>query len=218
MSPIKPTLKTEIIPLLLITISFVLGFYFYANFPERVPTHWNFKGEVDNWSSAGFGAFFPPFLLLGMYVLFLILPSIDPKKDRYQEFSGTYHLFKDLIMLILFVIYLAAGYAGLGYKIDIGLIVSMTIGLLFIIFGTQMPKIKSNWFIGIRTPWTLSNEEVWSKTHDLGGKTFMIAGVLLILAGLVKNDWSLIILLVGVFIAALVPVVYSYVEFRKVNK
>jgi len=218
MSPIKPTLKTEIIPLILIILSFVLGFYFYTHFPARVPSHWNFQGQVDSWSSAGFGAFFLPFLLLGMYILFLVIPYLDPKKERYQEFKGTYHLFKGLIMFILFGIYLAAGYAALGYQVDIGLIVSLMIGLLFIIFGSQMSKIKSNWFIGIRTPWTLSNEEVWTKTHALGGKTFIIAGVLLILAGLLKNSWSLIVLLVGVCIAALVPVVYSYVLFRRITK
>ena len=164
------------------------------------------------------GAFFLPFLLLGMYILFLVIPYLDPKKERYQEFRGTYHLFKSLIIAILFVIYLAAGYAGMGYKVDIGLIVSLMIGLLFIIFGSQMSKIKSNWFIGIRTPWTLSNEVVWKKTHELGGITFSIAGVILMLAGYLKSELSLIILLTAVAIAGIVPVVYSYVEFKKVNK
>lgn len=218
MSPIKPTLKTEVIPLLLIIASFVLGFYFYAHFPARIPSHWNFQGQVDSWSSAGFGAFFLPFLLLGMYILFLVIPYLDPKKERYQEFSGTYHLFKNFLIFVLLAIYVIASLNGLGYKIDVGISVSLLIGLLFIVLASQMPKIKSNWFIGIRTPWTLSNEEVWTKTHELGGKTFMIAGLLIILAGLFKSSWAMIILLIAVGIAALVPVVYSYVLYRRITK
>lgn len=218
MNPLKPTLKTEILSLIMIVASFVLAFYFYQNFPDQVPTHWNFQGQADGWSSAGVGAFMIPFVLLGMYVLFLVIPLIDPKKDRYQEFAGTYHLFKNFIILFMFVIYLIVGYSGLGYDLDISIIVTTMVGLLFMVIGSQMPKIKSNWFIGIRTPWTLSSEEVWKNTHILGGKTFIIGGLLLIIAGFLENQFSLYLFIVAIILAAIVPMVYSYVWYRKLNK
>jgi uncharacterized membrane protein len=218
MSPLKPTLKTEILSLIMIVASFVLAFYFYQNFPDQVPTHWNFRGEVDGWSSAGFGAFMIPFVILGMYLLFLVIPLIDPKKERYREFTGTYHLFKNFILFFMFIIYLIIGYSGLGYDLDISIIVSTLVGLLFIVLGSQMPKIKSNWFIGIRTPWTLSNEEVWKKTHEVGGKFFIIGGLLIIIAGLLENKFSLYIFIAAIIIAAIVPMVYSYVWYRKTEK
>ncbi|MEK7072147.1 MAG: DUF1648 domain-containing protein, partial [Patescibacteria group bacterium] len=87
MSPIKATIKTEIFPILLIIISILTSFYFYANFPEQVATHWNFEGQVDGYSSKAVGMFLIPLIMLGLYVMFLALPHIDPKKDRYGEFS-----------------------------------------------------------------------------------------------------------------------------------
>jgi len=218
MSPIKPTLKTEIASLLMIVIGFILSFYFYANFPEQVPTHWNIQGQVDGWSSAGFAAFFFPFLVLGLYLLFLVIPYLDPKKDRYKEFRTTYHLFKGVIVAFMFVIYLVVGFSGMGYDLDISIIVSSMVAILFLLIGSQMPKIKSNWFLGIRTPWTLSSEKVWQKTHVFGSKTFLIAGLLLFIAGILDGTASLILFIASILLAVLAPIVYSYMEFRRVGK
>ena len=116
--PIKISWNSEFIPVLTIVISIALSFYFYSQFPSMVPTHWNFKGAVDGYSSKAFGAFFLPILLIGMYALFLFLPNLDPHKDRYQQFEKTYHNFKALIMVFLLFIYVITGFAGIGYQIS----------------------------------------------------------------------------------------------------
>jgi len=217
-NPVKPTLKTEIIPLVLLIITVVLSFYFYANWPDQVASHWNFKGEVDGWSSKTFNAIFFPLLLVGMYLLFIFLPYLDPKKDRYQEFSKPYHIFKASIIGILAIIYLAMGAYNLGYAINIGQIVPLFIGLMMIVIGNFMGKVKNNWFMGIRTPWTLSSENVWNKTHRLGGWLFMIFGLIIIIAPYLPEPLSMGLFFLGALALILGTTVYSYLIYRQEQK
>lgn len=217
-SPIKATIKTEIIPIILIIISILASFYFYANFPEKVPTHWNYKGEIDGWSAKGFAAFFFPGLNLGMYLLFLCLPYFDPKRDKYIQFHKPYHVFKNLLITFMTGIYFLIGFAGLGFELAIGKIIPVAVGILFLIIGNYLGKIKSNWFMGIRTPWTLSSEEVWNKTHRLGGKMFMLFGLLMICGIFLPSQAYWIIFLASVFAVAIVPMVYSFFLFKKNQK
>ncbi|MFA5021977.1 MAG: SdpI family protein [Patescibacteria group bacterium] len=217
-NPIKASFKTEIIPIILILLSIAASFYFYANFPPTVATHWNYKGDVDGWSSKAFAAFFFPFFNIALYLLFLGIPYLDPKKDRYEQFAKVYHVFKNLFVIFMTAIYFLVGLAGLGYDVSVGSIVPASVGILFIILGNYMGKIKSNWFMGIRTPWTLSNEEVWNKTNRLGGKIFILIGILLIV-GIVLPPmvfWQLFI--IGMLIIVLVPMIYSFLLYKKLEK
>ena len=216
-NPIKPTIKTEVLPLLVLVAAIISSFYFYSHFPERIPTHWSFAGEVDGWGTRS-TAFIIPAVMAGMYLLFMVLPFLDPKKERYEQFRKVYHIFKSSIILFMAVIYFATSLNVLGYNLPIGIIVPVGVGLLFIIIGNYMGEIKSNWFFGIRTPWTLSSEEVWNKTHRFGGKMFMLAGFLIAVDAFLPINYRL-----GVFIAAMVlvllgTVVYSYVIYLKEKK
>jgi uncharacterized membrane protein len=215
MNPTKPTLKTELIPLLLLIITILLSFCFYANFPEQVPMHWNAAGEIDDYGSKAVGAFALPGLLLFIYGLFFALPFLDPKKERYIQFRKTYHVFKGIIMFYLAFIYGLIGLAGLGYNVNIGLWMPVMIGTMFIVLGNYMPKIKANWFMGIRTPWTLSSEEVWNKTHRLGGKLFLFGGIVLMLEPLLPVSWRIPVLIVDVLVIVIIPLIYSYILFSK---
>lgn len=214
----KFTLKTEIIPIIIIIISICLGFYFYAVFPDTVPMHWGVNGEVDRWGGKFEGAWLMPFLAVGMYLLFLVLPIIDPKKEKYQQFAKIYLLFRTLILLMMFSIYLIASFNTLGYNVKVEVWVPVAVGLLFLIMGNYMGKIKTNWFLGIRTPWTLSSDEVWNKTHRLGGKLFIIMGVLLMITPLLPYSNIFLTLVIPVILISLIPIVYSYIIFRKVKK
>ncbi len=97
----KISLKTEIIPIIILATVIISSFYFYAIFPEKVVVHWNVAGEADNWSSRAVASFVLPIVLLATYVLFLFLPIIDPKKKAYKEFAKVYHIFKELIIFFL---------------------------------------------------------------------------------------------------------------------
>ena len=217
-SPIKLTWKTELLPIITIALSFVLSFYFYARMPEMVPTHWGVNGVANGWSSRAFGAFFVPCLIIGMYGLFLFLPNLDPKKDRYQEFEAVYHRFKAFMLLFMLAVFIGTGLAGIGINIQIDRFISFFVGVLFVFIGYQLKDIKPNWFMGIRTPWTMSSDYVWQETHRVGGIIFMIAGVIMALSGWLPIAWR-----VPAFIATMIlllagTILYSYYVYWQENK
>lgn len=218
MSPLKLTIKTEIPAVLIIIISIFLSFYFYLNWPDTVVSHWNFYGQPDGYSSKVFMAIFFPFLLVGLYALFLILPYFDPQRNRYREFAATYHLFKNLIILVLMIVYLTAGLYNLGYAINMAYTISLVIGSMMIIMGKYLSRIKYNWFVGIRTPWTMSSENVWNKTHQTGGWFFIIFGILIILTPYLPMALGFIAFILGLVMVVLGTAIYSYLVYRQEKK
>lgn len=214
----KMTLKTEWLSLLLIAFAIGLSIWAYPQLPEKVASHWNFAGEVDGWSSRLFHAIFFPALLIGMYVMFIVLPYLDPKKERYGEFMGVYRMMRDAIIFVMASVFTVATLYNLGYDVNVGVIVPSLIGVMFIVMGNYFGKIKRNWFVGIKTPWTLSSENIWNKTHRLGGRLFMIFGLLLALSPWLTFRWSMALVLGGVGILVFGIYVYSYIQFRKEKK
>jgi len=202
----------------MIAVSIIASVYFYQHFPDRVITHWDFAGNPNGWSGRGFAAFFLPVLLIVMYVLFLWLPSLDPKKERYAEFAKVYAVFRNFIIFFMLLIYFIASLNNIGYKLDVGVSVSLAVGALFIILGNYMGKLKPNWFVGIRTPWTMSSETVWNKTHRFGGKVFMLGGLIMIITGFAPLSWRLPLFIVDIIVLSLGTVVYSYIVYLKENK
>jgi uncharacterized membrane protein len=217
-NPTKPTIKTEFIPLLLIILMATAAVYFYNNLPARIATHWNFAGVVDGYGSGRAQAIALPLVAVGMYIIFLLLPYLDPKKERYEQFSKVYHIFKDIILTLLVIIYFVVGLNGLGYNLPVGVIIPGLIGLLFIIIGNYMGKIKMNWFMGIRTPWTLSSENVWNKTHRFGGKMFILAGILMIAEIILPNFWKLPIFIIMLVVLLGGTIGYSYIAYLQEKK
>lgn len=215
MNPLKLNFKTEILPILLVATAIISGFYFYTHFPAVVVSHWNFAGQPDGYSGKVSGAFAIPALISGMYLLFIFLPYLDPKGEKYQNFSKIYLLFRNLILLMLLIVYLASGAYNLGYYVNIQLIVPTLVGLLFIILGNYMGKIKSNWFVGVRTPWTMSSENVWNKTQSFGGKMMILFGLLIIITPLLPKILGIIVFVLGIIAVSFGSVIYSYLLYRK---
>ncbi len=217
-TPVKITPWVEAISIILLIATFVLAFYFYAHFPDRVVTHWGFNGQPNGWMGKFGGAFFIPIMLVGMYFLLLFVPALDPKKERYADFAKPYNIFRAAILFTLFVVYLAAGLYNLGYPVKINMVVPLVIGLLMIVLGNFMGKIKNNWFVGIRTPWTLSSENVWNKTHRFGGYAFVIFGILIIISPFATPAAGLALFIAGIVIVTLGTFVYSYLAYRAEKK
>ena len=213
--PIKITAKSEALPIGLTAAALVLSAYFYLRFPEKVATHWNFAGQVDGWSSRGFSAFFAPALMVFMYALFLILPLIDPKKARYAEFAPAFSVFRGMLLGFIFFVHLVTGLYNLGIPVPVGTVVPMAVGVLFVVMGKYLSQIKKNWFMGIRTPWTLSSESVWNRTHRFGGRGFMGFGLLLRRGAWWPEFLALPLLLGGVITVSLGSMAYSYVIYRQ---
>jgi len=214
----KFKLKNEIFPLFLILAAIILSAAAYPHLPLQVASHWNFQGQVNGYMSRGFNAIFFPALLAVMYVLFLILPVIDPRRENYEKFAPAYHALKNLIIFVLFAVYAAAILSNLGVKINIALVISFIIGVMMVAIGFFLNKIKENWFIGIRTPWTLSSPAVWEKTHKVGGRLFMLFGVIIIIAPYITFPYGIILFAAGALMAVLGSVLYSYFAFQKEKK
>lgn len=214
-NPINPTIRTEAVPVALLALCFILSFFFFDAFPERVPTHWNFAGEPDGWSSRAFAAFFFPVLILAIYCLFLVIPKLDPKSERYAEFRKPFHVFKGAIVALLSFIYVVASLAAIGYDIPMNQVVPVAIGVMFVVLGNYFGKVKQNWFMGIRTPWTLGSEEIWQKTHRLGGKIFVGGGIALALSGFVLPAKQMPVFIAVLVALLILPMGYSYVLYRR---
>lgn len=218
-NPIKPSLKSEIFPVALVILSILSSFYFYSVFPDTVATHWGFDGKPNGWSSKEVGAFLFPGIIFGMYFLFLLLPNFDPKKERYAEFRKTYHIFKNILLALFTLLYFVTSLNSAGFSyISVEFSVLTSIGLMFILIGNYMGKLKQNWFVGIKTPWTLSNEEVWNKTHRFGGKIFIIGGILMMLIYFVPPTFKIYLFILIIALLAPSTIFYSYFIYRKEKK
>lgn len=218
MNPIKPTFKTEVIPLTFIGLTAIAAYYFYNHFPEKIVTHWNYAGVPDGWGSGHSNAIAIPLVLVGMYLMFMLLPYIDPKKERYEQFTKVYHAFKGIMIVFLAIIFFATGLFNLGYNLPIGKIIPVMIGIMFVILGNYMGKIKFNWFVGVKTPWTLSSEEVWNKTHRFFGKIFMISGVILALNAWLPGKIGMIVFIANMVMLVFGGFIYSYIAYRQEQK
>lgn len=207
--------KNEIMVWTIIILSFLSSLYFYNNFPQKVATHWNFRGEVDGYSDKFSGAFAIPILLTGIYILFKVLPLIDPNKKRYQEFNKVYDLIRCMILGVLFLVYIISGLYNIGYPIKVGIITPTVIGLMMIIMGNFMGKLKRNWFVGIKTPWTIASENVWNKTHRLGGYAFIFFGLCIIISPFLTETLGVGLFTLGATTSIAGPIVYSYFEYKK---
>ena len=126
--------------------------------------------------------------------MFLLIPYLDPKKERYEQFNRVYHIFKNIILALMVIIYFLMCFNGLGYNLPVGIIVPILIGILFIVMGNYMAKLKRNWFVGIRRH-GLCLAKKWNKTHRFGGKMFILAGFLMIAEVVLPISWKLAVLL-----------------------
>ena len=203
------------IPLLIIAAAVVASAIVYPRLSETIPTHWNMDGQPDGWSSRAFGAWITPVILLGMWALFRLLPAIDPRGANYAKFGGAFEAIIDSLMLFLLGMHIVILRAGLGYPVQIERIIPLGVGVLLIVIGNLLPRCRPNWFVGIRTPWTLSSDRVWEKTHRFGGRLFVAAGFLIVVAALLWVQWVHLVLITAVIIATAAVLIYSYLEWRR---
>jgi uncharacterized membrane protein len=213
------SLKTEWILIVIILGMFVATWVVLPQLPDPMPIHWNAVGQPDDFASRWIGAFMLPLVSLGLYLVMLLVPAIDPRRENYARFADTYHIFRLLLISFMAFVHGATLFSVLRAESQLNPdLVMVAVGLLFVLLGNYIPRIRSNWFVGIRTPWTLSDPEVWRRTHRLGGRAFFVAGLIVILAALLPSEWMMPALLSAIAVAAIVPTVYSYVAFRQLKR
>lgn len=190
----------------------------YTHLPEQVPMHWGINGEVEY--SAKWQVWMPFSLGVILAILFDVLPKIDPKRKNYEKFGQYYDLFVIVMLVFLMImdgiILLESFLPG---TISVGKVVFILIGILFAILGNIMPKIKTNFYMGIRTPWALTNSDVWNKTQRLAGKMMFVVGLISIVSGMLLSEFvCFVIMMISVACMTIVPLVMSYVWYRKLEK
>lgn len=213
------TNKTTIVISVLLILAVVLaGIFLWNQLPEQMASHWNEQDQVDGYMGKFWGVFMVPLIMVGITLLFLAIPYIDPLKKNIASFRGLFNAF--IVLFNVFMAYihaltLAWNLGHTGFRMSTLMLPAM--GLLFIFIGFLLKKAKRNFFIGIRTPWTLSSDKVWDETHRLGSKLFIAAGVITFV-GILFPDQAFILLMVTVIAAALIAVIYSYLVWRREEK
>lgn len=196
-------------------IAGLVSLWAYPRLPLQVATHWDVTGRPDGYSSKLLAAVALPLMILGMRALLSILPRIDPKGENYPKFASTYWLIFNGVIVFLGVLHLAILGYGLGAPVRMDRVTAVAVGVLLIVVGNYLTRVEPNWFVGIRTPWTLSSDRVWRRTHRVGGWILVAGGTLVVLTLFVPTGAVLPIFLVTIALVAVVPVVLSYLWWRR---
>ncbi len=203
--------------MILVVLSFIIGAYAYTALPEPVATHWGLSGQPDGYMPKIFGAFLFPVILTVLLAVFGILPIIDPLRANIEKSKTAYFGFALVVTAFLFLVYLQTVLWNMGTIISFSLTIPILLGGLFFCIGLLLDKVKRNWFVGIRTPWTLSSDEVWDKTHRFGATAFKVAGILMLFTVLLPA-YTILIVFALFLLAILAAVAYSYVLYADLMK
>lgn len=209
------TTQTNMICLLFIALVVATAAYLYPSLPEQIPTHWNINGEVDDYTAKPWGVWLLPLAAIFTFALMKVIPVISPKGYRTESFSEVYNIFTVTLVGFMSGVALLVLLEASGRDVHVNEMIYAGLGLLFFVMGNFLGKVRKNFFLGIRTPWTLASDEVWGRTHRLGGRVFVIIGILMFLGAFVRipTTWLTALIVIG----ALVPVVYSYVIYRRIE-
>ena len=206
--------RSELIAVGMVIILFAVGIYAYPQLPDTIASHWNAQGQVNGYTSKFWGLFLLPIISVGLVLLFVAIPRIDPLKANIEKFRTFYDRFIVLFMIFFLYFYLLTILWNMGVQYNFNQVLAPAFGGLFYYTGVLTEHAKRNWFVGIRTPWTLSSENVWNKTHAIGAKLFKIVGVIALLGVLFPN-YTIFFILVPVLVVAGYLIVYSYVAYQR---
>lgn len=214
----KMPMKREWLFWIILLLPFFYIPFIWDKLPDAIPTHWNLHGKVNQYSSKTFGTLFLPLLNIGMYALFLILPKIDPRKKNYNYFGNTYRNIRLLLVVFMTVMFFITMQMALGVmNADSKIVLILVFGVIAI-FGNFLRTIRSNFFVGIRTPWTLDNPEVWRRTHEAGGRLWFYASLIGILCLLfIPKEYIPWLMVPYLAVVIIYPILYSYLLFRKIS-
>jgi uncharacterized membrane protein len=209
--------KAVIASIIIIVAQFVAAFILYPSMPARMVVHWNINGEANGYGSRFMGLYLLPLMQIILLPFFMVLPRIDPKHgiDKFREEYDWFII--GFVGFMTFINGISIMW-NLGWRFDFTQVIAPVIGLLFYGLGVLLSRAKMNWFVGIRTPWTMSSEEVWNRTHKLGGMLFKLCGAITFI-GLLFGGWATFVIAMGsILVSTVYLIVYSYVEYQKIEK
>jgi uncharacterized membrane protein len=201
---------------LLVLASLVLAIWAYPHAPKLIPSHFDAAGHVNGYMPKFWGLAIWPILLASAWALMAILPSISPKGFRMGPSVEIFNIIMVGVMLIEFVAVVVVVRAAMGIPAPSGGFIIALVGVLFVVIGNYMGKMRKNFFMGIRTPWTLASDEVWLRTHRFGGWLCMLGGIAYIGIGLIEPG-AVTGLLAVVAVLLLSPIVYSFIAYKQIE-
>ena len=205
--------KHIIISSLLILSPILIGLLLWNRLPDRIPTHFGFSGEADQYSSKAFSVFFMPVFLLFIHWLMIWGTMMDPKHEKVSDRIYIMIIYSVPIISVFtnLIIYLKALYQNF----DITRAIMCLVSLIFIVIGNYLPKTRQNYTIGIKLPWTLEDPQNWDKVHRLGGYLFVGAGVAMFISIFLPGHSMIYVMLIVTILAAVIPVIYSYRLYKE---
>jgi uncharacterized membrane protein len=211
----RVTWRTEWPLWLLLAAMFTLAALSWHSVPDSMPVHWGISGEPDRWGGRFEGLLLLPLIGVAVYLVLLAAPRIDPGRANYASFMGAYGTVRLVVLVAMLAIQVVTIQAARGRVVDVGAWVPLIVGGLFIVLGNLFGKLRPNWFIGIRTPWTLSSKLSWDRTHRAGGWMFILFGLLFMSLALARPSWFFISVITVIVTGAIGLVVYSYLVWRR---
>ncbi|WP_176344487.1 SdpI family protein [Priestia aryabhattai] len=208
-------MKKHVFPLSITLLTLVAWIIALPHLPATMPIHWGANGEADGFATKINAMILTVGIMVLIYFIIAFVPRIDPRKENYKYFSKTYNILLNAVLLLFFFVNMSTILQGLGYNVPMSYIAPIMAGLVFIIIGNYLQRVRSNYFMGIRTPWTLSNENVWKKTHRLSGKIFFIGGLLILISAFLPDGYKSVIMWGSIVLCVAVPYLYSYVAYKK---
>jgi uncharacterized membrane protein len=202
-------------PVVLIVAAVTISIVAYPRMPDRVPIHWTWRGEIDAYGPKLTNTILLPAALLTLWALLRFLPRIDPLRENYAKFQETYDLVVNCALTVIALVHVAVVAATLGWPVSVTRLLTAGLGLTLVVIGNVLPRARRNWWFGIRTPWTLSNERVWERTQRVAGYLLFGVGVVGMVVAFIPvsgAEQTIPILAVG---AGVVSVVYSYYAWRQ---
>jgi len=209
------TRTTVVIVLVLLLTSVIAGVLLWNHLPDPMASHWGVNDQMNGTMPKFWGVFLAPLISLALFLLFLLIPAIDPLKANIAKFRDTFNLFIVFMVLFLVYIYGLTLAWNLGFtQFNMSTLLAPALGLLFILIGFMIRKAKRNFFIGIRTPWTLSSDKVWDETHRIGSGLFILSGVFALIGVFFGGVITFLLILIPLMVSTIFLIVYSYVLYQ----
>ena len=203
------------LPASLIAGALLFSIAVYSRLPDEIPIHWGLSGAPDRYGSRFEGAFLLPLIMTVLFAVMQWYPRRDPRAVNIEKFRTAYDTIVAATIALLAIIHGVALGIALGWRINATTVGLASFGVLLVLIGNLLPLARSNFIFGIRTPWTLSSEQVWTRSHRVGGYSMVVAGLLTIVGAFVGGTLGPRIALTSLIVGALVPVVYSFLIWNR---
>ena len=190
----------------------------YNDLPDPLSSHFDLNGNANGYMSKSVFFIFTFLLNLILTIGLKVVPRLDPKRDNYAKFMNVYELFRFALVLFLSGIFVIVLFHNRGYDISMNTVLFLFLGGLWIIFGNYMGRIRQNYTLGVRTPWTIASKEVWNKTHRLTGPLWVLCGLVMVICGFIGGASLPYFLFICLGLSIAVPVIYSYLIFKKLEQ